>query len=186
MSYESIKEALESRVPKLAEEFEKHMRNSFAYISGLYPEGIPSHPGYNKPAYLVVREFLSQFCDAEAPAGADPFAVRCGRVEKILKLNEEKLKAVALKRAQDAALEWFRKIEGKLGPVSDVRISWASGASFCIKASLPGDLPVRIEQQMIIKESPKGRLFNQFPSRIYVANQFTPEANYVKLFKVQA
>lgn len=186
MSYESIKEALEARVPELAKSFEAHMRNSFAYVSSLYPEGIPEYPRSGQAAYLVIREFLSQFCDGVAPEGADPFDVRCGRVRKLMKLNEEALKAVALKRAEAAALEWFNKIEGKLGPVSDVRISWASGASFCIKASLPGDLPVRIEQQMIIKQSPKGRLFNQFPSRIYVANQFTPEANYAKLFKVQA
>lgn len=183
MSFESIKAALEARVPELAQQFAANLRRAFEYQASQHPDGIPVYPRSGVSGYLVITELLRPICDKVNPEGASEFDIRCGAVRQTLKLNEEKLAAAALKRAQEAAVEWFNKIEGKLGPVDDVRVSWASGASFCIKARLPSGLPVRIEQQMIIKASPKGRLFNQFPSLIYVANQFTPEANYVKLFK---
>ena len=96
-------------------------------------------------------------------------------------LDEVKLAARADAHAQATVEAWIGKIEAKLGELESAKVHYLSGNRFDITGTR-GGYNVRIEQDMIINVSPKGLLFNQWPSRIYVNGKFTPEAKYKKLF----
>lgn len=75
---------------------------------------------------------------------------------------------------------FIAKLNRKLGRLENVKVLNLDTCTFTIKGELDGQ-PVLVEQTMILKTSPKGNLFNQFPARIYVAGKFTSEAAFNKL-----
>lgn len=96
-------------------------------------------------------------------------------------INEERLAIRAAKYAEIASQEWLKKIEAKLGELENAEVTSHAGARFTIKGERAGHSIV-IEQDIIVKSSTKGLLFNQFPARIYVDGKFTSEAKYKKAF----
>ena len=96
-------------------------------------------------------------------------------------IDETKLAKVAAAYAEAAVAQWKDKIEGKLGDLTEVNVVRMAGACFGIKGSRAGR-NVWIEQDVIMKSSTKGLLFNQFPARIYVDGKFTSEAKYKAAF----
>ncbi len=96
-------------------------------------------------------------------------------------INEAKLDLAAADYAEAASLQWKDKIEGKLVELENVEIKKFGGANFLIKGWRSGKA-VAIDQNMIVKSSTKGLLFNQFPARIYVDGKFISERAYHALF----
>ena len=97
------------------------------------------------------------------------------------KIDEAKLAKLAALYAEAATLEWKAKIEAKLGDLENVKICRFHGCNFLINGERAGRR-VAIDQNIIVKSSTKGLLFNQFPARIYVDGKFTPEKKYHALF----
>lgn len=96
-------------------------------------------------------------------------------------LSESLLDRFANARAQEMADEVLAKVDSKVGELTDVIVHRVGiGANFQI-AGVKGDRKVWIEQTQIINFSSKGKLFNQFPSRIYVDGKFTSAANFAKI-----
>lgn len=56
----------------------------------------------------------------------------------------------------------------------------ASGDEFTVSGNDVGGRRVRLEQRRILNHSSLGKLFNQWPARIYVDGQFVPEAVYMR------
>lgn len=83
--------------------------------------------------------------------------------------------------ADDVVAVWANKVQAKMGELDDATVHYVSGTAFRITGTR-GGRKVTIEQHMIINVSRLGRLFNQWPSRIYVDGQFTSEAKYKKMF----
>lgn len=96
-------------------------------------------------------------------------------------IDDDKLSQAAAAYAEATVTEWQGKIEAKLGELEGATVLRMNGVGFVIKGSRAGRA-VAIEQQMIVKASTKGLLFNQFPARIYVSGKFTPEAAYKRMF----
>lgn len=96
-------------------------------------------------------------------------------------INDEALARRADEYAA-AAVEAFRvKIEGKMGELESATVRSMGAGSFVISGTKNGT-KVTIEQEMILNQSSKGTLFNQFPARIYVEGKFTSEAKFKKMF----
>jgi hypothetical protein len=79
--------------------------------------------------------------------------------------------------AEGVAQSLQSKIMGKAGDLKEPNVSHLTGSNFRIHGKL-GSKAVTIEQNTIINVSPLGKLFNQFPARIYVDGKFMSEAAY--------
>jgi hypothetical protein len=92
-------------------------------------------------------------------------------------LNAEKVAKFAAVMADEMADEVLAKVNAKVAELQNAKAVLVSGANFVI-TGLKNDQQVRMEQNQIINVSVKGKLFNQFPSRIYVNNKFTSAAKF--------
>lgn len=111
-----------------------------------------------------------------------PFTRRAGvgSPNDPITISHERI-ATHAKLFADATVEaWNAKIEAKLGELDNAEIVEGGGMEFTLTGTRNGH-SIRIVQDMIVNVSPKGTLFNQFPSRIYVDGKFTPAATYAKL-----
>lgn len=97
-------------------------------------------------------------------------------------IDEDRLANLALAYATTATLKWEEKITAKLGDLKDVVIKHFHGCNFLISGTRNGHF-VAIDQDVILKRSVRGLLFNQFPARIYVDGKFTSEKKYHEMFK---
>ena len=96
-------------------------------------------------------------------------------------IDDAKIEKLAAMSAEAAAMEFARKLSEKLAGVEDVTVDMRGGGVFNIMGRV-GGRTVRLEQRRIIKVSSKGNPFHQWPARIYVDGQFTPEATFRKMF----
>ena len=87
------------------------------------------------------------------------------------------VQAAATSYADGVAESLQFKIMGKAGDLKEPNVSRLTGSNFRIHGKL-GSKAVTIEQNTIINVSPLGKLFNQFPARIYVEGKFMSEAAY--------
>ncbi len=181
----AIREALAAQVPALAASYAAQVRRIFNAYAEKFPgeggagtvrESLPGTRWQYQQERLTISGVLRPVCGVAHPADCKPREHDRG----YLTLNESTLAAKAQTWAEEAAVEWAAKIEAKLADVQDAELH-GGGDQFTITAVRAGR-QIRIEQQRIIQVSSKGRLFNQWPSRIYVDGKFYAEAAYKKLF----
>lgn len=96
-------------------------------------------------------------------------------------IDEAKLAKAAAAYAEAAVAQWKDKIKGKIGDLEQIEIKHFAGCNYLISGHRAGK-KVAIDQDVIVKRSTKGLLFNQFPARIYVDGKFTSEAKYKAAF----
>lgn len=98
-------------------------------------------------------------------------------------IDEAKLAAAAAEYAETAAEAFRGKIEAKLGEIEGASFEYQrDGIRFVITGFRAGRR-VMVEQTVVVKAGPRsGRLFAQFPARIYLDGKFTPEAAYKRAF----
>lgn len=164
-----IQAALDTLRPQLAADFERRARNVFEAV---VKEFGPALQGiYNSSWIHSYNTFLR---DSVEHAGT--------RISSPAFLNDEKLKAVADRKAHLSAQAWREKIEAKLQNVTDVEIVSHHGCRFAISGQRNGH-KVFIEQDMIVNVSSRGTLFNQFPARLYLDGKKVSEKAYKDFFK---
>jgi hypothetical protein len=95
-------------------------------------------------------------------------------------IRADRVEVAAAAYAAATIEAWAAKIDQKVGDLTDAEVQALDGARFRITGTKNGSNVV-IEQDMIVNVSPKGKLFNQFPARIYVNGKFTSAAAYAKL-----
>lgn len=100
-------------------------------------------------------------------------------------LDEAKLSRNAQAYAVATIAEWESKITSKLTDLDRAEVKALDGCSFRITGyrGTGHDTLVEIVQSMILNVSSKGKLFNQFPARIYVNGKFTSEKKYKEAAK---
>ncbi|CAB4130718.1 hypothetical protein UFOVP122_22 [uncultured Caudovirales phage] len=168
MTNTALTAALEAIRPELADRYARQVRAAF---TGMVAAHGPALTGiYN--SWTFVRTFRSLVA---------PVLAARHRVGDDYAIDEAKLAKAAADYAEAAVAQWKDKIEGKLGDLTEATVISMAGARFGIKGTRAGH-DVWIEQDMIVKSSTKGLLFNQFPARIYLDGKFTSEAKYKKLF----
>jgi hypothetical protein len=126
----------------------------------------PSIKGvYNSTDGLVWKESVSLCCD---------------RNDDVYSLSEERLARFAAVLADEMADDVLAKVDAKVGELADAEVIRVSGADFRILGAKNNNA-VTIEQQQILNVSSRGKLFNQFPSRIYVNGKFTPASKFAQI-----
>jgi hypothetical protein len=95
-------------------------------------------------------------------------------------LNADKVALMANKLAEAFADDVLAKVNAKTGELTEGVARYVSGANFLITGK-KGENTVSIEQNQIINVSSKGKLFNQFPARIYVNGKFISAAKFAKI-----
>lgn len=184
-----IQDALRALKPELAEQYKALVqsvyRKAVEYfglgMDGLWDAwrryGTNSHQNSISQTFRHVVQKLSDAKD-HGPYTDEAGKWHAQRFE--YNLNEERLAKAAERAAEATAMAWEKKISGKLGELDEAQVSYLSGGSFRITGKRGGKA-ILIEQQTILKVSSRGKLFNQFPARIYVDGKFTPEAAYKRL-----
>ena len=110
-----------------------------------------------------------------------PCTKRLGnRMDDEIVLCEDNMAEYAQDQAELFADELIAKVNAKAGELTDSKVLRVSGANFRI-TGMKGDKKVMIEQNQIINVSVKGKLFNQFPARIYVDGKFYSAAAFKKI-----
>jgi hypothetical protein len=129
---------------------------------------VPRHSGA-----IVWRETVRPCCDFK-PVG------RLSSFDGEYTLSEEKLAMFSARTGEAFADEVVAKVNAKIGELEDGEAAWVHGGSFTITGTKNGK-KVRIDQHQIVNCSVKGKLFNQYPSRIYVDGKFTSAAAFKKI-----
>lgn len=163
--------ALETRKPMLAESFVRWTTRQFdSFVQQFGPtlKGV-----YNSRKSKSFREQVAPFITREQ--GEKPWE------QGPVKLNTEKLAKAGAEYADAAVEAWIGKINEKLGELENAEVLGFDGAEFAIKGERAGH-KIFIKQQQVMKVSSKGTWFHQWPARIYVDGEFTPEAAYKKMF----
>ncbi len=150
-----------------AKQIDRSVRATFASLVAKFG---PTVSGVaNSRQYRVWSETVRPCCD------------RAGnRVTDAYSLNEERLARFAAALSADLADEVLAKVDAKVGELDTPNVARVSGANFIITGTKSGRA-VRIEQNQIINVSVKGKLFNQYPSRIYVDGKFTPATKFAAI-----
>lgn len=162
----AIAQALEAFRPVIADRYAKQVRYSFnQMVERLGPslKNVGNSWEFARSWSATVRRYVD-FKDGVAA------------------INEDRLAQGAAEYAEASSQEWLTKFQSKLGNVEFAEVRSRRGALFVIVGRRNGH-SVAIEQDMIVKSSTKGKLFNQFPSRIYVDGYFTPEKKYHAMFR---
>lgn len=123
----------------------------------------------NSRQYRVWAETVRPCCDRIGNRLTDAYL-----------LSEDRLSRFAAALSADLADEVLAKVDAKIGELDQPCVRRVSGANFVITGAKAGRA-VRIEQNQIINVSVKGKLFNQYPSRIYVDGKFTPATKFAAI-----
>jgi len=105
---------------------------------------------------------------------------KTNRMTSMYKVDYARIKTESVKYAQSQVDAFKYKLEKKLSDLTDISNLRISDSEFAFESSL-GENKVRIEQTTILKCSSKGKLFNQWPCRIYVNGKMMPESKFKKL-----
>ena len=124
---------------------------------------------YNSRQYRVWSETVRPCCERSG-----------NRVDATYSLSDEKLADFAAKLSDLLADEVLAKVNVKVGQLENAQAVRVGGANFVING-MKGERMVQIVQNQIINVSVKGKLFNQYPSRIYVDGKFIPATKFASI-----
>lgn len=166
----ALKEVLMLEAPSLAQDY-------IEYIEPIVKktlEKFPTLQGGSWDGHYFNRQIAYQHCEVlekSIYAGKSTF-----------QYSKERTELAAKRYAEAQCLAWFEKLNQKLVNVTEMTMTRSNNGEYKFTAKL-GEKKVTIDQQRILKCSPKGKMFHQFPARIYVDGKFYSEANFKKEFQ---
>lgn len=178
---EQIAKEFDALIPSIAENFEsvvaslltdiltKHGSETRGKISALF--------NYRGHDAAVWRQFRT-YTDVVDAQGNKSTKVRAEGDKYVI--NYDRLKNAAVKYAQFQVEKFKYKLAKKLEDLENISNLKINGSKFSFDATLD-EYNVRVEQTTVLKSSSKGKLFNQWPCRIYVDGKFISEAKFKKL-----
>jgi len=98
-------------------------------------------------------------------------------------VDEEALEKNAKTYGDRMALNWFDKLQSKIGVLEKVDVSPPSSSGDIVVTGSHAENTVRVNQHRILNISSQGTLFHQFPALIYVNGKFMSEADYKRLVR---
>lgn len=172
----AIAEALAARRPVMVEAYARQARR---VIEGLAERWTWTFKGiYNSRDAGRFQAYAGVL----RPVAGQPYSSSSTK-----EIDEERLQRWAEENADAAIATWVAKIDRKIGACTDVEVSRGTAdlLSFTINARWNGRT-VHLQQSPVFKVSPRGMPFYQFPARIYVDGEFTPEAKFEAMVKEAA
>jgi hypothetical protein len=174
----NISEAFEVLIPEIKNQHIKFITAALVRLEEKYGNlGIARRDLSNSwspdgACYRKFRSFL-KYIEGNKPSRNlyEPMEIDHAYIEKVSQQN-----------AEAEVASFVAKLERKFEDLDTAELNYARGPNFELLGSV-GDVNVRIEQQMILKISKNGVLFNQFPARIYVNGKFLSEKNFKETYK---
>ena len=167
----TITEAFEPLKPAIAAEFIRYVTKTLGKVEEKYPGfvRVGYEWGYLTDSYRQFSTFLKP---------VDPKEISYNLPQMI---DNEKIAEKSVQYAEDAVAGCIAKLTKKLGALdtASVKSMNLDLMTFVIEGTANGK-KVFVEQQCILKVSSRGKMFNQFPARIYVDGDFTPEKNFAE------
>ena len=157
---ENILKSLEKYKPVLIDAFEKRANHVFINLVERFGDNFKGI--YNSELGTYFNNFMKPML-----------------TNKVLDTIKVRVKAVEY--ADATVITWLNKIKSKLEQLDYANVYNLDQYSFSITGKRQG-YNISITQDMIINVSVKGKLFNQFPARIYVDGKSMSEAKYKKMF----
>jgi hypothetical protein len=171
----NIATELEALIPSIKEDFKNYFRKQIVRFAD------------QAKADPVAFQKMARDCYANSSwRNARPFAeMDSNRITALPTgaVKEEWLEKNAAEYAEGQVAGFVAKLTKKIGDLENVHIGHLNHASFefSINGMMQSGAVVRINQQAVFKISPKGNPFVQWPARIYVNGDFTPEAAFKKM-----
>ena len=172
-----LRRALTEYRPNIEERYRSYVKDMLEHLKAIFGpklQGVANSKYY--VSYSEVRVNFKLVMEDERdlrPSAKGEFII-----------DEDRLNRNALLYADQTIERWLAKIESKVGDLEDAKVHRLSDMRFEIEGIKNGH-SVRIDQDMIVNQSAKGKLFNQFPARIYVDGKLTPESKYIKMWEEQ-
>ena len=170
----TISEAVESMIPQIAAEVYTYVAAQVAATLNNQDGKIRRDGKMSRAAYQFAG-YIRSFC-ADVPADeTDDWSFQSqynGNPDWTI--VPERVARFAAATAIASAHSWETKLIGKLGAVTDVTIEDHGAGNLTVRGTFDGSA-VTLEQQRIINVSSHGKLFHQFPARIYVDGKATAE-----------
>jgi len=176
MKSEALKAALEARIPELTANYTRLIGQQYDFLVGEFTNTFDNVS--NSKYYSLWTETVRRVVVCTNPVEGSRNRTRDGAA--IYALNPEAVERMAVAHATETVMAWANKIEGKMGELEKAECLHINGCRFAIVGIKNGN-NVRIEQDMILNVSSKGKVFNQFPARIYVNLKFMSEAKFKQL-----
>ena len=105
---------------------------------------------------------------------------KTNRFTSMYKVDYDRIKKESVRYAQAQVDSFKHKLQQKLADLTDISNLHISGLEFTFLAKL-NEHQIRIDQTTVLKCSKNGKLFNQWPCRIYVDGKMMPESKFKKL-----
>lgn len=164
-----IKSAVETQKDGFKAQATKQMQAAFDRIVAKYTDR-----GFGRafsdfnlyPSYAVIKAVLVNVDPADGLSRT-----------RALKLDAALVEAAAEAAAQACCDELQARLEEKVAGLENVTVKSVGGGAFEVTGTKNGKA-VAVSQQTIINVSSKGKLFNQFPARIYVEGKLVPAAKF--------
>ena len=105
---------------------------------------------------------------------------KTNRFTSMYKVDYDRIKNESTRYAQAQVDSFKHKLQQKLSDLTDISNLAINGLEFSFRGTL-AEHQIRIEQTTVLKCSKNGKLFNQWPCRIYVNGKMMPESKFKKL-----
>lgn len=161
-------------VPAIAEDYTGWVTRQLTRLIALEPKALrqlASSWGYDGGLWRQLRRYCTMVDQDGQPTN---------RFTDRYVINHDYLAAQATKYAQYQVDSFKAKLEAKLVGMTDIEDLEIRGLEFAFHGKV-GSNKVMVEQTTILKCSNRGKLFNQWPCRIYVNGKMMPEAKFKKL-----
>jgi hypothetical protein len=179
-SIHQISNEFNTMVPAIANDFETWVTKNLERIIAKYDRAEIQKLGNSFSADGGVWRQLRTFTIM-----VDEQGNKTTRYTSLYKVDYNRIKAESIRYAQDQVDSFKYKLQQKLSDLTNISDLKLSGLEFSFRAKL-AEHNVYIEQTTVLKCSNKGKLFNQWPCRIYVDGKMVPEVKFKKLQEVKS
>jgi hypothetical protein len=172
---QQISEQFDTMIPAIAVDFEKWVTKNLENIINKYSRAEISKLGNSFSNDGEIWRQLRTFTIM-----VDETGEKTTRFTSLYKVDYNRIKAESIRYAQSQVDAFKYKLQQKLFDLTDISDLKIFGLEFTFYAKL-AEHKIRIEQTTVLKCSCKGKIFNQWPCRIYVDGKMMPETKFKKL-----
>ena len=172
---QQISNEFDSMVPAIASNFENWVTKNLEQIIAKYDRAAIRNLGNSFSNDGAIWRQLRTFTIM-----VDENGNRTTRFTNIYQVDYDRIKKESIRYAQSQVDSFKYKLQQKLSDLTDISDLRISGLEFAFNGKL-AENTIHIEQTTVLKCSKTGKLFNQWPCRIYVNGKMMPESKFKKL-----
>lgn len=179
----ALKEQFLAQAPEIKAEYIADVRRAAALMEKTFGAAVPARISEKEAKaqglsvfFMADHNLFAHHCDVVKPSERDSKTWT-------LKLDEACVEAKAERFSILVALQWFYKVNGKLGELAEATLHRDQGGFVVVSGTKADGSKVTMRQQRIMKWAPVAcEYFHQFPSHLYVDGKYHTALEYSKRF----